>query len=393
MDNDKKKQDIPLYPTGLYKYPLDERIKLVAKARALSSEEYEILQNPAALPTSMADQMVENVISIFGLPMGIATNFLIDGKHFLIPMVTEESSVIAAASNAAKIVSKTGGFFTKCTEPIMGGQIQITRISPHWTLQALEACITHNYQELQAIAQNKDPRLYAVGGGLRTIKCKEIATIRGRMQIIEFEVNVKNAMGANIVNTLAEAFATFLQPLIPGKILLRIISNLSIQRIATASAVFDPKHFGGIDIAESILDAYAFAEADPARASTHNKGIMNGITALALATGNDTRAIEAAAHSYAALSGKYRPLTTYSLNSEGMLVGELSTPVPLGIIGGITSYHPTAKIALKILGVTSAEELGKITAAVGLAQNFAALRALVSEGIQQGHMKLHARKP
>lgn len=392
MDDDQHSSIYSKNSLKLYKYPLSERIEIIKKIRSLSPSDIDVLTNPSSCNLDMIDHMIENAIGIYGLPLGIATNFIIDGKEYLIPMVTEESSVIAAASKAAKIAGTFGGFKTTCSEPIMLGQIQITKIPETWKLKDLDNLLQQNKQQLIEITKNCDIKLYSVGGGLQEIKCKEISTKRGIMFIIEFTVNVKNAMGANIINTMAEAFASFLQPKIPGKILLRIISNLTINRIATATAIFDPNQFGGTEIAEFILDAYEFAEADIFRASTHNKGIMNGISALTMATGNDTRAIEAGAHSYATISGKYRPLTKYSLTSDGKILGEITIPVPLGIIGGITNYHPTAKLALKILDIQSSEELGKIAAAVGLAQNFAALLALVSDGIQRGHMKLHARK-
>jgi len=281
-----------------------------------------------------------------------------------------------------------GGFSTSSTEPRMIGQIQLTGIE---NPEEAKEKILANKEELLALANDQDPVLVKFGGGARDLEVRVIDTIRGPMLITHLIVDCRDAMGANAVNTMAEAMAPELEDLTGGRVYLRIISNLAVHRLARAEAVFAKEAIGGPEVVEGVLNAYAFADADPYRATTHNKGIMNGITALVLATGNDTRAIEAGAHSYAALTGEYKPLTRYEKNEAGDLVGKIELPMAVGLIGGATAVHPVAKACVKILGVKTANELGEVMAAVGLAQNFAALRALATEGIQRGHMGLHAR--
>jgi hydroxymethylglutaryl-CoA reductase len=322
------------------------------------------------------------------LPLGIAVNFLINGKDYLIPMAIEEPSVVAAASNAAKIARAKGGFFTSSTEPIMIGQIQVVDVADPYVARTkvLEA-----KAELLRIANEQDPLLVSVGGGAKDIDAKVIETSRGSMVITELHVDCRDAMGANVVNTMAEACAPAIERITGGKVNLRIVSNLATKRLARARTTVEKEQLGGEEVVDGIVEACTFAEADIYRAATHNKGALNGIIALATTTGNDHRAIEAGAHAYAAKSGHYRPLAMWKKNAEGDLEGSIELPMAVGIIGGATAVHPVAKIALKILGVKTARELGEVLAAVGLAQNLAALRALVNEGIQRGHMSLHAR--
>lgn len=303
-------------------------------------------------------------------------------------MAIEEPSVVAAASNAAKMARAKGGFRASTTEPIMIGQIQVVGVSDPY---AAAQRVLEQEKRLIEICNVTNPTLVKVGGGALGVRTKVIDSIRGKMLIVEIDVDCRDAMGANTVNTMAEELAPYIESLTGGRVRLRIISNLAVKRLARAWAIFDRESLGGEDVVEGILDAYAFAEADPFRCTTHNKGIMNGITAVTLATGNDTRAIEAGAHTYAARNGRYESLTKYSKDKEGNLVGSIELPIAAGILGGAASTHPVAKAAIKILGVKSAQELAQVMASVGLAQNLAALRALAVEGINRGHMKLHAR--
>lgn len=372
---------------GFYKLSLQERLEKVAEFAGLTEEEKELIAKNGALPLDVADRMIENVIGTFELPLGIVTNFLIDGKDYLIPMAIEEPSVVAAASNAAKMARVKGGFWTSSTPPIMIGQIQVTRLSDPF---GAKVEVLRHKDEIIEKANEQDSILVKLGGGCKDIEARVIDTIKGPMLIVHLLVDVRDAMGANAVNTMAEAVAPIIERITGGKVRLRIISNLATYRLARARAVFDKEAIGGEEVVEGIMEAYAFAKADPYRCATHNKGIMNGISAVVIATGNDFRAVEAGAHSYAALGG-YKPLTTYEVNKDGDLVGTIELPVAVGVVGGSTSVNPMAKICLKILGVKSADELSRVLAAVGLAQNFAALRALATEGIQRGHMELHAR--
>jgi hydroxymethylglutaryl-CoA reductase len=303
-------------------------------------------------------------------------------------MAIEEPSVVAAASNAAKMARQKGGFIAGATQPVMIGQIQVLEVpDPYGARMALLS----RRDEILRKANEQDPVLVSKGGGARDLRCKVLRTIVGEMVIVELLVDCRDAMGANAVNTMAEAVAPLVEEVSGGKVRLRIISNLATERLARAKAVFSKSALGGGEVVDAIVNAYAFALADPYRCATHNKGIMNGISAVVLATGNDTRAVEAGAHSYAAFHGGYKPLTTWEKNQEGDLVGTIELPMAVGLIGGATATHPTAKIAVKILGVKTAGELAQVIASVGLAQNLAALRALATEGIQRGHMTLHAR--
>ncbi|ADD09267.1 hydroxymethylglutaryl-CoA reductase, degradative [Candidatus Aciduliprofundum boonei] len=372
--------------SGFYKLSIEERLKIVKEFSELSDEEAEFLLK-GHLDMDLADRMIENVVGMTELPIGIATNFKINGKDYLIPMAIEEPSVVAAASHAAKLAREGGGFFTSSTEPIMISQIQVVGLrNPHFAkMQVLE-----HKEELMRIANEQDPVLIKVGGGCRDIKARVIDSNMGPMLVIHLHVDVRDAMGANAVNSMAEALAPYIEDITGGKVYLRILSNLAIYRLARARAVWK-KDVIGEDTVKGILYAYEFARVDPFRAATHNKGIMNGIDAVLIATSNDWRAVEAGAHAFAAMDGWYTSLTHYEEDEEGNLVGSIELPMAVGIIGGATSTHPKAKIARKILGIKTAKEFGEILAAVGLAQNFAALRALATEGIQRGHMSLHAR--
>ncbi|TXT59124.1 MAG: 3-hydroxy-3-methylglutaryl-coenzyme A reductase [Promethearchaeota archaeon] len=374
--------------SGFYKLSVDERKAFLLENLDLNTDEEKLLDEFGYFSKNQMDTLIENVIGSYQLPMGLACNFKINNKDYLIPMVIEEASVVAAASHAAKIARKHGGFHSEKVESIMIGQIQLTNVQD---IEDAKKKIHERKEKLIEIANAQDPILNNLGGGARNLEIREISTNRGSMLILHLLVDVLDAMGANAVNTMAEAIAPQIEEISGGKVYLRIISNLATHRIAKSKAVFDKELLGGSDVVEAILDAYEFALADPYRATTHNKGVMNGVIALALATGNDTRAIESGAHAYAALDGKYTPITKYYKDEEGNLVGEIELPMALGIIGGMTKIHPMAQLALKILNIDSAEELAQVAAALGLAQNLAALRALASEGIQKGHMALHSK--
>ncbi len=353
----------------------------------LTEEEVQALRI-GSLGFEKAERMVENVVGIFPIPLGVATNFLINNRDYLVPMAIEEASVVAAASHAAKLARQTGGFKTSSTEPIMIGQVQILNCPDQ---HEAERRILRDKKELLELANKQDPMLVSKGGGARDIRVRTFPSLAGTMVVAELLVDCRDAMGANTVNTMAEAIAPMLEEKSGGKVRLRIISNLADKRLARASTLISKQALGGEEVVDGIVEAYAFAAADPYRCATHNKGVMNGVTAVCLATGNDTRAVEAGAHAYCARNGHYSPLTVWEKDKNGDLKGNIEIPIAAGTIGGITSIHPIAKISLKILGVRSARELGEVMAAVGLAQNLAALRALAAEGIQRGHMSLHAR--
>jgi hydroxymethylglutaryl-CoA reductase len=372
---------------GFYKLSPEERLKIVKEFANLSDEEMKIIKSTGSLKLDQANRMIENVICTIEIPLGIAVNFLINGRDYLIPMAIEEPSVIAAASNAARMARVKGGFRTSSTEPIMIGQIQLTGLKDVSKAKK----ILSNKEKIIDIANEQDQMLVKVGGGAKDIEVRVLETPSGQMAIVHLLVDTRDAMGANVVNTMAEAVAPFIEKVTGGSVNLRIVSNLADMRLARAEAVFDSVVLGGEKVVDGIIEAYEFADSDPYRCTTHNKGIMNGIAAVTLATGNDTRAIEAGAHAFAAKKGGYKPLTTWKKTPEGHLLGRIELPMAVGTIGGATAVHPMAKICLKILGVKTARELGEVMAAVGLAQNLAALRAMVTEGIQRGHMKLHAR--
>ncbi len=373
---------------GFYKLSIDERLKIVKEFANLTDDEVKLLRNFGNLSERIADIMIENVIGGMTYPFAVAVNFLINNKEYLVPMVLEEPSVVAAASNAARVMRRDGGIKAKASEPIMIGQIQVINLlNPYYArMKVLE-----HKQEILDLANQQDPILVKLGGGAKDIEARVINTRIGPMLIVHLLVDVRDAMGANAVNTMCEAVAPLIEKITGGKVLLRIISNLAVRRMVRAWVKVYKEDIGGEEVVDGIVAASAFAEADPYRATTHNKGIMNGIIAVALATAQDHRAIEAGAHAYAARDGRYRPLSVWEKDEDGNLVGVLEMPLAVGTVGGATKTHPIAKIALKILGVKTAKELAEIMAAVGLAQNFAALRALATEGIQKGHMKLHAR--
>ncbi len=373
--------------SGFYKLSIDERLQKVKEFAGLTDEELEVIKY-GKLPLEVADHMIENVIGLWPLPFAVATNFLINGKDYLVPMAIEEPSVVAAASNAAKMAREAGGFKAEATESIMISQIQVVKVPD---LEEAKKTIMAEKEKLLELANEMDPLLVKLGGGARDLEVRTIDTDVGSMLAVHLYVDTLDAMGANTVNTMAEGLAPTIERLTGGKVYLRILSNLADRRLARAKAKFAKSAIGGEEVVEGIMWAYRFAKYDPYRAATHNKGIMNGIIAVARATGQDTRAIEAGAHSYAARSGKYTSLTEYWVDENGDLWGSIELPLAVGTVGGVVRVHPIAKLALKILGVQKARELAQIMAAVGLAQNFAALRALATEGIQAGHMKLHAR--
>jgi hydroxymethylglutaryl-CoA reductase len=373
-----------------YKMNQSERLRYLKKITELSAQDIAILQDPSsAFSFDNANTMIENAIGIFALPFGIATNFVINGKEYLLPMAIEEPSIIAAASKAAKIAKSKGGFIAEADESIMIGQIQI--VSLPISEESAKINIVSSKKEILELAGSKSRFAVVKDLQVRQVQDKSQHN-KGVMLLVELVVDTKDAMGANIVNTMCESIAPVVEQLTGGKVILKIISNYATKRLVKCKAIFDRNELGGQDIVERILYAYAFAYSDVYRAVTHNKGVMNGIDAVALATGQDFRAIEAGAHAYAARDGTYRSMTNWNKTEEGDLVGEIELPMATGIAGGVASVHPMAKLALKILGVKTAKELAIILAAAGLAQNFAAIRALASEGIQKGHMRLHARK-
>ena len=365
-----------------------ERLDIVANFANLSNEELDILQsNNGGISYDKADKMVENAIGTFSLPLGIATNFKINSKDYIIPMVIEEPSVIAAASKGAKIARIKGGFEVTADESYSIGQIQVLDIDIPSAIQK----ITNSSNEILQLANSESNTLSKMGKGAKEISCKEIDTPSGKMLIVELLIDVGDAMGANITNTMCEAVSPMIEKISGGRTLLRILSNYSTRRIAKARAVFEKEAVGGEKVVNDIILAFEFADNDVYRAVTHNKGILNGIIAVANAVGQDSRAIEAAANAYAAKSGRYCSLSKWSKDNDGNLVGTLEIPLSVGIVGGIVNVHPVAKVCTKILGVSTAQELACVMIATGLAQNYSAIRALATEGIQKGHMRLHAR--
>jgi len=365
-----------------------ERLDVVANFVNLSHEELEILQNDnGGISFDKADKMVENAIGIFSLPLGIATNFKINGKDYVVPMVIEEPSVIAAASKGAKVARIKGGFEVSADDSFSIGQIQMLDVD----IPSAISKIKNATNEIIQLANSKSNTLSKLGKGAKEISCKEINAPSGKMLIVELFIDVGDAMGANVTNTMCEAISPLIEKITNGRALLRILSNYSTRRMVKAKAVFEKEAVGGEQVVDNIISAFEFADNDVYRAVTHNKGIMNGTIAVANAVGQDSRAIEAAANAYAAQTGKYRSLSKWSKDDEGNLVGTLEIPLSVGIVGGIVNVHPVAKVCTKILGVTSAQELACVMTATGLAQNYSAIRALSTEGIQKGHMRLHAR--
>ncbi len=373
---------------GFYKKTIDERLSLVRDLVGLTDEEVETLKAWGNLEPKIADAMIENVIGSMSYPFAVATNFRINGKDYLVPMVIEESSVVAAASNAARVMRRDGGIKATTTGPVMISQIQLVNIkAPYYAKMKI---IEHK-QEILDLANKQDPVLVKLGGGAKDLEVRVIDSPQGPMVVTHLIVDVRDAMGANAVNTMAEKVAPLIEKITGGKVYLRILTNLAEKRLARAWVKVYKEDIGGEEVVDGIVAASNFAWADPYRAATHNKGIMNGIIAVALATGQDHRALEAGAHAYAARNGRYMPLSLWEKDEDGNLVGSLELPIAVGLVGGAVKVHPVARIAIKILGVQTAQELAEVMAAVGLAQNFAALRALATEGIQKGHMKLHAK--
>ncbi|RNJ75527.1 MAG: hydroxymethylglutaryl-CoA reductase, degradative [Nitrosopumilus sp. D6] len=371
---------------GFYEKSRDERLGIVAGFAGLSDEELGILRGSGGIGFEQADKMIENAIGTFSLPLGVATNFRINGNDCLVPMVIEEPSVIAAASKGAKTARVCGGFAASAEKSYSTGQIQILGADDSSVQK-----IADSEARILEIANQQSRTLSKTGRGAKKVSCREIQAESCRMLIVEILVDVGDAMGANITNTMCEAVSPLIEELTSGRALLRILSNYSVQRLARASATFAKDAVGGKDVVNDMLLAYEFADADVYRAVTHNKGVMNGVISVANATGQDSRAIEAAANAYAVRSGRYRSLTKWKKDKHGNLVGELELPLSVGIVGGIANVHPLARVCTRILGASSAQDLACVMAAAGLAQNYSAIRALATEGIQKGHMRLHAR--
>jgi hydroxymethylglutaryl-CoA reductase len=372
---------------GFHRLSPGERLDIVRGFAGLEEEDLEALRKTGRLDLETAGRMIENVIGTMEIPFGVATNFRINKRDVLVPMAIEEPSVVAAASNAAKLARPGGGFEASTDEPVMIGQIQLVNVPD---VEGARQAIADKKQGIIELCNEQDSTLVKFGGGARDVEVREIETEQGRMLVVHIMVDVRDAMGANAINTIAEKVTPLLEELSGGEAKLRIISNLATSRLARARAVWK-KDVIGEDTVQGILEAYAFACSDQYRCTTHNKGIMNGVDAVTIATGNDFRAVEAGAHSFAAFERGYTSLSRYERDDEGNLVGSIELPVAVGTIGGATRTNPVARVALKILGIKTAQELAQVMASVGLAQNFAALRALATVGIQEGHMKLHAK--
>ena len=375
-------------PKGFHRLTLEERLGQIASMTELGQDEIQCLKKFGNLPEETANGMVENVIGVMGIPFGVATNLILDGKEMLVPMATEESSVIAAVCNSSKQCRSSGGVTSSVSGSEMIAQIQLLGLSnPHYARQVL----LEKKEKIRELCDAIDPLLLENGGGFRDLEVRILETRGGTMVILHLIVDTQDAMGANAVNSMAESLAPKIEEWTGGRVNLRILSNLADRRLARARAVWNLEDLGGEQVRDDMLAASWFAEADPYRAATHNKGIMNGVSAVALVTGNDTRALEAGAHAYSSRSGQYTSLSQWETDGAGNLVGSLEMPMAVGLIGGATRVHPIAKIALKILGVNKAEDLARVMAAEGLVQNYAALKALATTGIQKGHMALHSK--
>ena len=368
---------------------------MLAELAGLSEEQVQAWAD-AELDEGTADRMIENVIGRYSLPIGVATNFIIDGEHYVIPFVVEEASVVAAASNMAKRSQKNGGFTSNNTDPVMIGQIQVVGCED--PVASREAILASKDELIQS-CNDVDPILVKFGGGCKDVEARIIETDSGPMIIVHILVDCRDAMGANAVNTMAETIAPRIESISGGTVILRIISNLAVHRLARVSATFTPEEMSdsgddasrGAEVIDGVLQAYHFAAADPFRATTHNKGIMNAISPIAIACGQDWRAVESGAHSYAAHERKYGSMTHWEKDSNGNLFGSIEIPMAVGLVGGAIRIHPGAQANVALLGINSADDLAKVMAAAGLAQNLGALRALATVGIQAGHMKLHLR--
>ena len=380
---------------GFYNLSLDERLDELTRRGQLSKRDVDILRGVDGLSVENADHMIENVVGLFDLPLGIALNFKVNDRDVLIPMAIEEPSVVAGASFMAKLVRLSGGFRASASTPEMIGQMQLLGIT---NLDAAQKAILEHKDELLAEISDVDPLLNELGGGARDLVVRQVSESPiGSFLVLHLIYDVRDAMGANAVNTAAEKLAPHVERLAGGHVHLRILSNLADRRLARARCTIRSEdlrfgHYSAEQVRDGIINAWAFAAADPYRAATHNKGIMNGVDAVVIATGNDWRAVEAGAHAFAVRNGRYTSLSTWRLDDQGNLAGELEMPMAVGIVGGATRVHPAAQVALKLMGVKTAAELAEIIVSVGLAQNLAALRALATEGIQRGHMSLHARQ-
>ncbi len=374
--------------SGFHKLPVAERRARLAELAGLSEAQLDVLAQFGALGEDTAERMIENTIGAISIPIGLATNMIVDGEDVLVPMATEESSVVAAVCNAARQNRDSGGFVTSVSPPYMIAQIQILALTD---VYGARLAVLEREADVRAICDAVDPVLVKLGGGFRELEARIVDTAGGPILVVHIIADTRDAMGANAVNTMAETLAPHLAEWTGGRALLRILSNLADRRLARARAVWTPAAIGGEQVRDDMVAAFQFADADPYRAATHNKGIMNGVTAVVLATGNDTRAVEAGAHAFAARSGRYRSLSQWGIDGQGNLVGSLEMPLAVGLIGGATRIHPTARAALDIMDVATAERLQRIIAAIGLAQNFSAMKALATTGIQKGHMALHAQ--
>ena len=381
---------------NFYQLPIEDRIEAVFERGLISEEDYKLLKNQQQrLDLQSADKMIENVIGVMGMPVGLGLNFSINNKDYVVPLAVEEPSIVAALSSAAKIARESGGYSAQATDPILVGQIQVVNIE---NIEQARNDLLNRKEEILNLANSLHPRMVARGGGAIDFKIKTypMESFDGEMLIIDLQVNTMDAMGANLVNGMCEGIASLVETITEGEVFLRILSNLTDQSLASASVTIPAealsiKGYDGERVRDGIIIASDFAHADPYRASTHNKGIMNGIDALALATGNDWRAIEAGAHAYASRLGRYTALSKWSKNDNGDLIGQIELPIKVGIVGAPIESNPAVALNLRILNVDSATELSKVMAAVGLAQNFSALKALATDGIQKGHMTLHAR--
>jgi hydroxymethylglutaryl-CoA reductase len=369
---------------GYHRLKRAERVRALADWAELEPEELGTLTTPSALGHALSERLVENSLGNFPLPLGLAVNFVVDGKSVVVPMAVEESSVVAAASHGAKLAAKGGGFATEVMDPVTIGQVELRDVK---NPAAARRIIARKSKEWVAFLNGSIPAMVERGGGVRRIEPRGVG--RWRL-VLHLHVDTRDAMGANTVNSLCERLAPVAAEALGATVGLRILSNLSVERLATARCRVPADALGGIEMVEAIVAANDFARADPYRAATHNKGIMNGVDPVLIASGNDWRAVEAAAHAFAALKGRYTALTKYRKGQGGALEAELTIPLPIGTVGGVTRLHPTAQVVLKILGNPDSRRLAAIVASVGLAQNLAALRALAGEGIQKGHMRMHA---
>lgn len=370
----------------LYSLPVELRAKKLLEEKIISQAEFDLLTKEGNMPLATADRMIECVVGLHSLPIGIATNFRVNKKDYLVPMAIEEASVVAAATHAAKLALPEG-FTASSDEPIMIGQVQLVKVQNKNAEQAILA----NKKELIETANSTNPIMIKLGGGAKDIRLAKLQGVTGEMLVVYLDIDVRDSMGANTVNTMLEKITPKLEELTKGKARLKIISNLADKRLARASVTYKKEAIGKEEVVNAIIDAYSLADADPYRCATHNKGVMNGIDAVVIATGNDFRAVEAGMHAYAARSGAYKPITKWSKTKKGDLYGEIELPLAVGTIGGAINVLPTAKIALKIANIQTSKELSMLIASVGLAQNFAAMKAIVTEGINKGHMKLHAK--